>query len=91
MAQTLIDQWQAAIAENENYVKLGKAMQQRGTVILNSVPIADKQVDFETIDFTGLSKLIESATKAIERGARLEHSGRENLMKLHRCRPIEFN
>jgi ABC-type transporter Mla MlaB component len=90
MSQNL-DQWQMAIDENENYIKLGRAMQQRGTVILNSVPIDGAQIDFARVDATGLAKLIDSATKAIERGASLEHTGRANLMKLYQCKPVEFN
>ncbi len=85
------DQWQAAIEENENYIRLGKAMQQRGTVILNSVPISGNEVDFSRVDAGGLAKLVDAATKAIERGAALEAKGREKLTNLYRCRPVEFD
>lgn len=89
MTQNL-DQWQLAIDENQNYIKLGRAMQQRGTVILNSIPIDGPIIDFERIDYTGLAKLMDAATKAIERGAGLENKGRENLRRLYMCKPIEW-
>lgn len=91
MTQNL-DQWQLAIDENQNYIKLGRAMQQRGTVILNSIPINEKNViNLKSgIDVAGIAKLIDSATKAIERGAGLESKARENLRRLYRCKPIEW-
>lgn len=86
------DQWQLAIDENQNYIKLGRAMQQRGTVILNSIPIAGSTIDLSPkgIDITGLAKLMDAATKAIERGAGLESKARENLRRLYRCKPVEW-
>lgn len=44
MSNQNINQWQLAIDENQNYIKLGKALQQRGTVILNSIPITKGDV-----------------------------------------------
>lgn len=90
MSNQNIDQWQAAIDENQNYIKLGRAMQQRGTVILNSIPIDGPYINFETVDIGELAKLMDSATKAIERGCGLESKGRENLRRLYMCKPIEW-
>lgn len=86
------NQWQLAIDENQNYIKLGKAMQQRGTVILNSIPITKENViNLKSgVDVAGIAKLIDSATKAIERGAGLESKARENLRQLYRCKPVEW-
>lgn len=91
MSNQNIDQWQAAIDENQNYIKLGRALQQRGTVILNSIPINGPIVDFEQIDYTGLAKLMDSATKAIERGCGLESNAREKLRRLYMCKPVEWS
>jgi len=90
MSNQNIDQWQLALDENQNYIKLGRAMQQRGTVILNSIPITGPSVDLDSIDIAGLAKLMDAATKAIERGAGLESKARENLRRLYRCKPIEW-
>ena len=90
MTQNL-DQWQAAIDENQNYIKLGRAMQQRGTVILSSLPINGPIIDLDgPLDMTGIAKLMDAATKAIERGAGLESKAREHLRRLYRCKPIEW-
>ncbi len=92
MSNQNLDQWQLAIDENENYIKLGKAMQQRGTVILNSMPITKKNViNLESgLDMAAIAKLVDAATKAIERGAGLENKARENLRRLYRCKPVEW-
>lgn len=93
MSNQNTDQWQLAIDENQNYIKLGRAMQQRGTVILNSIPITKENViNLKSgVDVAGIAKLIDSATKAIERGAVLESKARENLRRLYACKPVEWS
>ncbi len=77
------DQWQAAIDENQNYIRLGKTLQQRGTVALNSIPIDGPLLDLDELDITGIAKLMDAATRAIERGVGLESKARENLRRLY--------
>lgn len=42
------------------------------------------------VDVAGIAKLIDSATKAIERGAGLEGKARENLRRLYAYKPIDW-
>lgn len=92
MSNQNLDQWQAAIDENQNYIKLGRAMQQRGTIILNSIPITKENIINlkSSVDTVGIAKLMDAATKAIERGAALESKARENLRRLYACKPIDW-
>lgn len=84
------DQWQLAIDENQNYILEGKAMQHKGAAILNSIHLDGKQIDFKTRNVGEVAKLVDAATKAIERGAGLESKARENLRRMYACPPIDW-
>ncbi len=90
MSNQNTDQWQLAIGENENYIIEGKGMQQKGAAILNSIHVDGREIDFKSRNVGEIAKLVDAATKAIERGAGLESRARENLRRLYACQPIDW-
>ena len=80
---TPLERWRQAAASAENQIKLGRSMQTRGMLLLNSIQPekGETRIDLETHDPASLAKLLDSATRAIEKGAKLE---RESLALLQR-------
>lgn len=72
------DAWQAAIDAANRHIELGKAIQARGLAMLRDLGQAPDHA------------ALNSASAAIERGAKVEREGRSELLRRQLTKPEAF-